>query len=98
MSADADMPGRRAGDQFGIEYVVNRLTKAVDDLGESIIAMATKAEVAAILLKLDGKADTVDYEKIDARLTRIERNQLPPWVLGVAVIVVTITLHFWKVS
>lgn len=94
--SNIDVPGRRSGDHFGIDYVVDRLTKAVDDLGASIIAMATKAEVAAMLLKIDEKADLADFEKIDQRLTRIERNQLPPWVLGLGVIVVTIALHFWK--
>lgn len=86
--------------RFGLEYVVERLVKSVDLLGAKIEAMATKGEVAMLFAKLDEKADSAALAVIDTRLTRIERNQLPPWFVGVlaivATVVVAIALHYWK--
>jgi len=100
MSAGGDLSGRRSGDHFGLEYVVERLVKAVDDFGDKIDAMASKAEVGILFAKLEEKADTTMLDKIDARLTRIERNQLPPWTMALFGILATIALaiieHTWK--
>lgn len=98
--SDASPPHRREGDHFGVNYVIDRLEKAVENLGNKIDAMATKVEVGIAFTKIDQKADAADLEKIDTRLIRIERNQLPPWSIGVATICVTVglavVLHFWK--
>ena len=104
MSTPADLPQRRAEDHFGIGYVVERLERAVENLSKKIDAMATKGETGLLFAKMDEKADRDDtdraLEKIDKRLTSIERNQLPPWTIGVAAIAATIILavvsHFWK--
>jgi hypothetical protein len=101
MSA-GEVPTRRAEDHFGMAYVIERTVKAVDELVDRIETLALKSDVALLFSRVDEKADKEStekvLEKIDRRLTRIERNQLPPWVLGVGVIVVTVVLHFWKVT
>jgi hypothetical protein len=87
-------------DQFGIAYVVNQLTKAVDRLTDKVDAMATKGELAVLFARMEEKADKEEFKNIDRRLTRIERNQLPPWTIPSTAIIVTIVLsivfHFWK--
>lgn len=97
MSEDRRDP---ANSRFGLEYVVDRLVKSVDQLGDKIEAMASKTEVAMLFAKLEEKADSAALVIIDQRLTRIERNQLPPWFVGVLAIVATvavaIALHYWK--
>lgn len=96
MSQDTVERRNPAESRFGLEYVVDRLVKSVDQLGDKIEAMASKAEVAMLFAKLDEKADSAALAEIDKRLTRIERNQLPPWTVGAIIVVVTVGLHFWK--
>ncbi len=91
---------RRIEDHFGMGYVIERTVKAVDDLVSRIESLASKSDVALLFSRVDEKADHIEtqtaLEKIDLRLTRIERNQLPPWVIGVGGIAVAVALHFWK--
>jgi hypothetical protein len=82
-------------------YVIERTVKAVDELVDRIETLALKSDVALLFARVDEKADKAStekvLEKIDERLSRIERNQLPPWVMGLGLIVVTVALHFLKV-
>jgi hypothetical protein len=118
MHDPSDPVGRRLTDEFGVSYVLKELTRKVDDVGSTMNAMATKAEVAFLSARVDDMVkrpelterwrndeahrQTTDakLDKIDARLTTIERNQLPPWflsLLGIVVaFIVAVVSHYWK--
>jgi uncharacterized small protein (DUF1192 family) len=103
MSTFEDSHERRVTDRFGIEYVVSELSASIKVLSTKIESMATKAEVARVDSLVNAKADKQDvkesYDRIDARLSEIEHNQAPPWMLpavGIILTAVTIALHFVK--